>query len=526
MGLSGTQVAYKQARAGIERADASRAAFFTPNVVITIDGVTRTTAVVMASLRVTLALNDEPDTASFTLKPTAGFTPTAGHTITIGLGTASHRIFGGQIAEVTQIRKTGNTAAWLTEVSCVDWSALFNRRTASGSYMGVSATQIAQAIVRTYTTGFTDRHVQAGLPTIDAFHFTNERPLEILRRLANLIGGACFIDANRDLHLSDGNGDTGPLAPTNPTTIANTLATLRTFRHTDDATQYRTRVICEGLATTCPVAISTTLFPSLAANNRFEIPLNSFEPFDPTSPGPGYARIGTQRVAHAGLTTSYTPGVNKISSTTTNTASAGDTSLEVEGFFGATSWGRVGDQLIYYSGTATAPARLTGIPASGPGSIQADIGVGSPIEYLPVFIVNSNDMIAADQPEGVEVVMYAQVDDVAAQTALAAIEGGDGIHEVVITEGRLTSSAAATALAQAELDNFTAVLRSAQWETSDMNAVPGTRQAITFTTINALSVTLTVTQVDVTWPVPSGRPTRRCQASTVKAAGLTEYASA
>lgn len=519
VGLTGSVKAYKQARANIERADASRAAYFTPNVVITIDGVDRTTAVIISSLRISLALNDEPDTASFTLTPNAGFTATSGETIVIGLGTAVHRIFAGQIADVREVRRTGNTRTWFVEVRCIDWQSLFNRRLVSNSYFNASATTIAADIVDTYTSGFTRRHLEASLATVDEFHVTNEPPLVALRRLANMIEGSCDLDANLDLHFVGSAGETGPLARTNPTTIANTLSTLRAFSSSTDGTQRRTRVICEGLSTTCPVAISTTLFPSLAANNRFEIPVNSFEPFDPTSPGPGLARIGTQRVAHAGLTTSYTPGVNKISSTTTNTASAGDTSLEVEGFFGATSWARVGDQLIYYSGQAGGPARLTGIPASGPGSIQADIGIGAQVEYLPVFIVNDNDMIQADQPEGVEVVMYVQEDDLTAQAALAAIEGGDGVHEVVVSDNRL-NTAGATARAQAELALFADAIPSAEWETADMNALPGTKQAIAFTTINALTLTLTITNVELTFPVQDYPPTRRVRGGTVKTSGL------
>ena len=44
--------------------------------------------------------------------------------------------------------------------------------------------------------------------------------------------------------------------------------------------------------------------------------------------------------------------------------------------------------------------------------------------------------------------------DVAAQAALAAAEGGDGIHDATISDGTLTSNAAALARGTAELQLF------------------------------------------------------------------------
>jgi hypothetical protein len=101
MSLSGSQKAYKQARIGIMRIGTSRLNYFTYNPVILINSVDRTTSVNIAALRVSQRLNDEPDTATIVLSPTAGFTPTNGQTVVIALGTSTGiREFAGQIVRV------------------------------------------------------------------------------------------------------------------------------------------------------------------------------------------------------------------------------------------------------------------------------------------------------------------------------------------------------------------------------------------------------------------------------------------
>ena len=106
MGLSGSQIAYKQARAGIERAGASRAGYYTYNPVLTINGVDRSTALITASIRLTQALNDEADTLSFSMKP--GFPiPVPDQRVFFSLGSSANRQFGGVVIEVTHERRHG-----------------------------------------------------------------------------------------------------------------------------------------------------------------------------------------------------------------------------------------------------------------------------------------------------------------------------------------------------------------------------------------------------------------------------------
>src|SRR5262245_46974034 len=95
-----------QARAGLERAGASRANAFTPNLVVTIRGVDRTASVdlVRRPARVEQTINDEPDQAFLTIVPSATFVPAIGDPIVFGLGTAENKEFAGQILRIRHER--------------------------------------------------------------------------------------------------------------------------------------------------------------------------------------------------------------------------------------------------------------------------------------------------------------------------------------------------------------------------------------------------------------------------------------
>jgi len=115
------------------------------------------------------------------------------------------------------------------------------------------------------------------------------------------------------------------------------------------------------------------------------------------------------------------------------------------------------------------------------------------------------------------------VEDTAAQTALAAIEGGDGIHEHII-DAPDADYLAAAAIGQADLDSFAAEtgLLQAEWDTQDVNAFPGARQPAVITgTTDDLNVTLTIESVEITFPVKNGLPHRHCTAADVKLADIS-----
>lgn len=526
-------MALLQARAGIARAGASRSGDFTPNVVISINGTDRTAAVlygqgVFNPLRVVLNLNDDPDTATFGLTPSAGFTPVAKQSVVIGLGSISNRIFAGQIDRVRVRHEKGpdGTLIAFTDVECIDWSRLFDRRLIVTEYRSQSATTIAKDLIATWTSGFTSGSVEDSLPTIDYFPLTNETPSRAMTRLVALMGGGgWFIGADRDVHLFGTSGDQSAKAPSTPLTLTNTLSSLKAFSHEYDTTQIRTRVYVEGKRTQCPVQV-----PAGATS----IPLESALPFVDSVDG---LRFGTQRFTTADVNvwplspdTYLALGgtVGAQSTTVVSDTSAGATSMEITAFSGglqAAGWIRIRGQYFYYGSTSTATnITLSNIPASGYGALTIDVTAGDRVEIADMvdgFAAGALTAHAAND----DVVMYQQRNAASEQTALAVLEGGDGIHEIAISDGRL-SKAGANLRGDGDLDAFSDAdgLIRAEWDTTDMRTFPGAAQTITITGTGALSTTLTVTSVELTIPVQNYPPWKRCVAEPVRLADFDEVA--
>jgi hypothetical protein len=80
-------------------------------------------------------------------------------------------------------------------------------------------------------------------------------------------------------------------------------------------------------------------------------------------------------------------------------------------------------------------------------------------------------------PKGSMVNVWATAQDVSAQSVLAGIEGGDGIHEHYLTDGRLTQPGA-DARAEAELTLFKDPEQHGTFATRNTNAWPGVRFAV------------------------------------------------
>lgn len=106
---------------------------------------------------------------------------------------------------------------------------------------------------------------------------------------------------------------------------------------------------------------------------------------------------------------------------------------------------------------------LTGIPSSSTGSITAAIPAGTSINLTVLR------------------------NDTSAQAALAALEGGDGIHEHQISDSTLVTDAAAAAVGDADLENFSSANVKAGLVTRDQNAFAG--RTLTFNFSAPVSVT-------------------------------------
>src|SRR5688572_19523939 len=276
-----------QARSNIAVSNDCISGVFTPNVVILINSVDRTTAVQIASLRLSLNRNDEPDSAEFTINRDEGFTPSAGQSVTVGLGDSGNVIFGGQITTLRYVRESSAHSPRF-DVVCTDWTPLFNRRLITRDFSGESATDIAEAIVEEYTSGFTTSGIQQSLATIDEFPCTNETPMGALVRLGNLLGGGAYVDAAKRVHLWDSTGPSSYYTPSPPATLTNSLDTLKNLTPEYEYGQLRTRAIVEGASGSTLVAI-----PVGADLDTYGIPLDAvWIKFNQSTDASNYVRVG------------------------------------------------------------------------------------------------------------------------------------------------------------------------------------------------------------------------------------------
>lgn len=201
--------------------------------------------------------------------------------------------------------------------------------------------------------------------------------------------------------------------------------------------------------------------------------------------------------------TSYTGGNPSPPSSNTagfgsDAAAAGSTTLQVEDLaqFPSAGWAEApGGQLFTYTGrsASSGAGTLTGIPASGVGSLTAAVRAGT-VKAVPHLTGCSGITYALVSGDPVNVVVI--VNDATAQTALAALVGGDGIHEMFITDGRW-SITEATARANAELSLRKNPLVTVSFQTRDPSMQSGRDVTLTLTS-PAISGTFKIQRVTLT----------------------------
>jgi hypothetical protein len=222
--------------------------------------------------------------------------------------------------------------------------------------------------------------------------------------------------------------------------------------------------------------------------------------------------------------TSYTGG--NPSPPSTNTAgfgsegtAAGSTTLQVEDLsqFPSAGWAAApGDQIFSYTGrsASSGAGTLTGIPASGAGSLTAAVRAGT-VKAVPHLTGCTGITYALVNGDPVNIV--AIVNDATAQTALATRVGGDGIHEMFISDGRW-SITEATARANAELSLRKDPLVTVSFTSRDPSMQSGRDVTLTITS-PAISGTfkiqrVTITELGLSGPTGFLFPLRQVEASS------------
>lgn len=528
-------MAITQARAGLAISNLNRSGYFVAFPVILINDVDRTSYIDPPSLRVTQVINDETDTAEFTIPSITGYVPTPGQTVKIGLGASNNLIFGGVIVSAEhQFEADGQATPWIS-VQCQDWGRMFNRRLVTAPLGGMTASAAVLYIVENFTTGFTTKRVDLAQSYVLPADFgaVNEPPLKTIRRIANLVQGGCWIHPEKDLVFWGEGGDVSDYAQT-PETLVGGLWSLSDFKHSLDTSQWRTKVVAEG------GSVQTVVEIPVGANlGTYGIPLETTANAGlfnaSTSTEANFARIGSQTFSYSRVVLVSGPPSLILAAD----ASPGDTSITASFSYGTHDvdyrWLTDGNG-NYFVFTSTAlvgpPDIFGGIPASGYGSIPIELPSGTPLyvthhlHAVAARTVSSGVEKAIKKGEGI--VVRAEVEDAAAQAAIVTIEGGDssGVYEHTINNGDW-SYVGALAAAHAETDTFGSTLPFCTWVTKDMNANVGAPQAVNIPNSGGLVATVVIQKVTFSFPEPvlkgtvedmvaSALPTRVCEGGLVK----------
>lgn len=405
-----------QARVGAALLGGTRLGFFDLTTHLLINDVDKTTELLWQHLEWIERISNAPDIVRFRLRSTTE--PSLGHTVKLGLGSATSLVFGGPLVRcaVTNPHPASDAAAREYVCEAMDFTRLLNRERVIGRYTG-SADAIVTALIADFATGFTTTNVATGGPTVTGGIEFKYVPLgEALNRVAERAGWVWRVDADKDVHFYDPTVGEG-LQSAQPLVEPN--ASFWAERHELDDAQVRTMAIVEGygskVVTTAVTAGDTSITVEDEANHQQLL-------------DDGYSGIGVIGV----------------------------------------------DEFTF---TGTSSGSITGIPASGAGSI------------------------GNNWPIGAEVNIIVKKTDSAAATARAAIEGDDGLHQVYVQDRRLAPDSA-DARCQQELDRWSVALIQGSYMTRERFARAGRDVNITLVTGHGIaSHDSTIQEVSVKWLV-------------------------
>jgi Concanavalin A-like lectin/glucanases superfamily len=533
------------ARSGMARSGATRSNYV--SVLTSIDWIIRDGAgniteirdlssmILLNSLTITQALHDEPDTCSFSITPNAPIAswPTVGSEIRIAWapgGSPGVVLFHGFALIVQQDWRVGNLQGPWGSVQCQDAMWRFDARIVTYRFPTQSVTSSIEFLVRYFCNGSpTGGHpldfglgfVQQNMPSIPAFDVVNQRPSTVLRTLTNAVSGGFYLEGFA-LHAW-ANSVTEPNQP-NPQPLTVELSTLKAFRLTTDATQLRRRVLVEGKR-------STTLnsFPTLTVDEsvRLGVALSDSQPFLGSDL---IVRIDSQWMQISNVASVTAGGANPPQ---TQTQEAFDPAL---GGYQVVlkpmpmlpppyGWIRVGNQYARYGSYGGDP--LTGIwylNIAGPpyGRFTVPIPADETVEWVDGaanMVARAIDWRAGglERSDWTDETRAASVNSPVVTLAMAQAPVSSWPElESFVQDGRY-SYIGAQARADADLAAFRDPLTSIEWDTEDLNAIPGRAQVIAMDS-DAISVssTVTIVRVDLTFPLRSLPARRRCAGGSLK----------
>jgi hypothetical protein len=544
--------AYLWARSHFARSHTTRSGYIAPAVTVlltTYDANGNSTGTQDLShliQRGTLHISQQmnlPDRCTFTLIPQTPVVPHIGDRLMVGLagvGSGStHAVaraeFGGGVVSTTNTRRNGNLPPWIS-VTCQAWDWWFDARLVTKAWPTQSANLTIADLVNTFVNNgdrpstspvFTIGDVQPNLAVLNAFEVINARPTDVLRQITGLLGGGFYIDASRILHAWGGGAE--PLQ-TDPVTLINDLKSLKSFQHTYDGTQIRSRVIVEGQRASSVVAIPA----GAAAPYSFAVDDQTY--LTNTPDANSFARLGSQWIQQIPQHTDFPPGnppqttvIARLVPTGAqqNLDFASNSVVPVDWNRWGNFWLKVGDTYLFCAGLVSISGgwrtTINTYPAAQ-GALTSTLEIGAAVTgadytlFGPVAAIRGTPTTAPAAPQraiadGTELVILTQSADA-------------GTHaypytEALVQDGRY-SYPGAQARGNSDLAAFQSPLLQAVWETDDFNAKPGRQQTIHLTDVDPLDANLTILSAEVTVDLLIHAPRRICTAGAVKPSTLLD----
>jgi hypothetical protein len=321
MPITGSQKALMYALSGLARAGATRSDYFKPLGAITIGGVDFGKYVVKGTIRITDVNDSTPNTAQLIVRGSSSMIPVKGQEIIIGIGNVTRKLFAGNILNVTRLQPKGKQRFPRYQLDCVDYMWQFDWKRVEGVYY----TNTDAAVII------------GGLVAATAPQFTTSRVTPGLGSLDFQSNSEELLSSCVDRVMKRVGGYfkvdydkvvhsfTAAETDNAPTSLTDTNTRFWGFQYHEDISQVRTRtkVVGGSTTTTSTVAVGAT-----------SIPVDDTRLFAAAG---GTALVGANKITYTGKSVSQGAG------------------------------------------------NLTGVPASGAGSVLVSIAQGESVRVLQVY---------------------------------------------------------------------------------------------------------------------------------------------
>lgn len=240
---------------------------------ITIGGVDYTQYVYLSTIQVdsNIAVNSDTAQLNIIIPNQALPRPKGGQEIIISNGNTIE--FAGVVLKPGEDALAPDQMQYT--VQCRDYLYWLDKRLVVESYSNMSAGAIVQAIVSTYTSGFTTNGV-GGLDAsfiIPSIKFDHVPPSEAIQKLADAVGFNWWVDYNKDVHFGSLNTFVSPL-PDNLFDADNDTSSYGDLHLDEDVSQVRNQIYLLGFM----VAAQYTITDKFVADGQQTSFTMNYEP--------------------------------------------------------------------------------------------------------------------------------------------------------------------------------------------------------------------------------------------------------